>query len=241
MLIRDEVRIERDIKGQAQESYADSVNRWTKEQLGSARVIADLDMSSSNPQRQLGHMLEGPQRLELGLRAACPNLVFQHGVPGKKLLSYQMPDGTLNRICVYEAGPTPEYSIMNAKWVWEADPDFALGQRKVERDETRGQPVTLQEAYDLIRELGPQEAKRELLARRSDQGLDDRNYRPGFRKVLQTWSEAIRGWRAVIVRPLQLGYISLEQAKNLVKVLGGTEDRPTWAVKTGQRSDLRLS
>ena len=239
MLVLDEQRVRRNAASEAQQKYADQVNAWTMEQLGSARIIADQDLSASNPQRQLGHMLPGPANLETVLRRLSPNFVFQQGLPGKKTLSYAMPDGTLQRVCVYEAGPTPEYSIMNAKWVWKADPAYALGQRPLCRDEVRGEPVTLQQAYDLIRELGPQGAKQELLRRRNGDGLDDADYRPGFIKVLETWSEAVRGWRAVLVRPLQQGLITLAQAKQAVKDLGGTEDRASWAVSTAQRAGLQ--
>ncbi len=241
MLIRDEVRIERDLKGQAQESYADKVNSWTKEQLGSARIIDDTDMAPCNPQRQLGHMLPGPQRLEAVLRTFSENFVFKYTLkPGKKKLCYLLPDGTLQDVCVYEDGPTPEYSILNAQWRWEADPDYALGSRTLERDEVRGEPVTLQEAYDLIRDLGPQRAKQHLLDQRADQGLNDPDYRPGFKKTLQTWSEAVRGWRAVLVRPVQQGLISLEQAEKAIRILGGTEDRASWSKQLGKQSGLQL-
>lgn len=239
MLILDEQRLERNAKGQAQESYADKVNQWTKEQLGSARVIADLDLSPSNPQRQLGTLLPGPQKLEKVLESFSPNFVFEQFNLTKKRMSFQKPDGTLHRICVYEAGPTPEYSIMNAMWKWEADPDFALGNRTFERDEMRGTPVTMQEAYDLIQELGPEKAKEELLRKRADSGQAESDYRPGFKKVLQTWSEAVRGWRSVLVMPLQQGFITLSQAQKAVRILGGLEDRASWSMKTGSQSGLQ--
>ncbi len=239
MLILDEQRVQRNAKGIAQESYADQVNRWTKEQLGSARVIADIDLSPSNPQRQLGTLLPGPQKLEKILTSFSPNFVFEQFSPSKKRMSFRLPNGTLERICVYEAGPTPEYSIMNAMIKWEADPDFALGKRTLQRDEVRGVPVTMQEAFDLVRDLGHDRAMEELLRKRSDSGQNDPDYRPGFKKVLQTWSEAVRGWRSVLVMPLQKGFITLSQARKAVELLGGVEDRASWTASIGAQSNLQ--
>lgn len=241
MLILDEQRLQRNAKGTSMEEYASKVNAWTREQLGSARVIDDKNMAPCNPQRQLGHMLPGPQKLEAVLRTFSPNFVFKYTLkPGKKKLCYLMPDGTLQDVCVYEDGPTPEYSILNAQWRWEADPDYALGVRTLQREELRGEPVTLQQAYDLIQELGPQRAKQQLLDQRRDSGQDDPDYRPGFRKTLQSWSEAVRGWRAVLVRPVQQGLITLDQAEKAIRLLGGTEDRPSWSTQMGKQTGLRI-
>ena len=74
---------------------------------------------------------------------------------------------------------------------------------------------------------------------RADSGTTDPEYRPGFKKVLGTWSEAIRGWRSIFAIVLQHGFITLSQAKQAVDKLGGTEDRASWALRTGAQSDLQ--
>ncbi len=237
MLVLDQQRIDRNKTGEAQEAYADRVNSWTMEQLSSNRVIEDVDLSPANPKRQLGTMLENPIKLERILQSYCPNLVVTQ-VDQKKVLDFVKPDGSSIRACVYGAGPMPEWSMMIARREWEPDPDYALGKRTLERSEVRGAPVSVQQAYDMIKELGPSGAKDELLKRREGTGLNDTEYRPGFRRTLKIGREAVRGWRTVIAYVLQKNMITLPQAQQAVRILGGTEDRAAWAQKLGQRNDI---
>jgi len=235
MLVLDEQRLTRNLRGEQQERTAHEINSWTMEQLGNARVIHDLDASPSNPERQAGRLYASPERLEQELRRCSENFVFEPvgGNPSKKRLSYQNPGQTHpDYICLYESGVTPEWSIMSATWRWEPDPDFALGGKLLDRADVKANPVSVQEAYELIKSLGTAGAKEELLRRRA--GNHDPNFRPGFRRVLETSREAIRGWRSVVVRPLQKGYITLEQAKTIVRNLGGSDDRANWARATGK-------
>lgn len=232
MVIKDSVAVKRALKGQAQEAYAHQVNQWTQEQLGGASVVTNIYDSELNPKRQLGRELPNPEALEVILKKLSPNFVFEASPnPTKKRLRFQVPGEVESRyICLYENGPMPEYSIMNAQWRWEPDPDFALGLRKIERSEVRGTPVTLQQAYDLIRDKGIDGAKAELLQRRADSGQNDPDYKPGFRKVLKKWNEAVRGWRPVLAMIVQSGLVGLNDIQRTANELRDpTTVRASWA------------
>lgn len=234
MLVLDQQRIDRNAKGALQEAYAHECASWASSQLANARVIEDVNLSPINPERQMGRLYATCQRLEEELRLASPNFVFEPVVknPTKKRLSYRLPGGTLDQLGLYESGVTPEWSVMTASYRWEPDPQYALGALRIERSDLRAVPVSLQEANDLLKTYGPQGARQELLRRRQDN--HDPNVRPGFIRVLEVVREAIRGWRTVLVRPLQAGYLTLSQVQAIARNLGGTEERANWARATGK-------
>lgn len=235
MLVLDEQRLQRNVRGAAQEAYADRVADWTKSQLSNARVIDDLDLSPANPLHQMGRLYPTCAELERELRRFSDNFVFEPvvGNTTKKRLGFKRPDGTVDPLGLYESGVTPEWSVMSASYRWEPDPEYALGSRILDRNDVKAQPVSLQEAHDLIKELGPAGARRDLLQRRADNY--DPNVRPGFIRVLEVVREAIRGWRTVLVRPLQAGYITLAQAQRAAAALGATDDRANWARAMGTK------
>lgn len=234
MLVLDQVRIDRNLKGLAQEAYAHQCRAWAQEQLDNARVIEDQSLSPISPEFQAGRLYPTPERLEQEL-AKIPgsHFVFEPILGGqKKRLCWLLPDGTLDYLGVYEAGVTPEWSIMTASWKWEPDPDYTLGAKTMQRSDLTGTGVSAETVDGLIKKHGFTGAKMELIRQRSE--TVDPDHRPGFIKVLELGREAIRGWRTVITRPLQRGYITLNQAKAVVRALGGQEDRAQWARATGQ-------
>jgi len=238
MLVLDEQRTQRNTRGAAQEAYAAQVASWCTSQRNNARVIEDVELSPINPIRQAGRLYATCGRLEQELRNASSHFVFEPvtGNPTKKRLGYQLPDGTVEPLGLYEAGVTPEWSIMTASYKWEPDANYALGTARLERGDISAQPVSLQDAHDLIKKLGPQAARAELLKRRRNN--HDPNVRPGFIRVLECVREAIRGWRTVLTRPLQAGFLTLSQTEGIVKRLGGSEERADWARATGNSSVL---
>ncbi len=233
MLVNDEVRVERNLKVESAHAQAAQTGAWVMEQLD--RHIDDVEGTASNPQRQLGRMLPSPDRLEQVLQSFCPNLIVEQFDATRRLMDFVKPDGTRIRACVYGSGPMPEWSIKNCKYKWVPDPDYVLGKRKLERSELRGEPLSLTAAEDLIKEKGLRGATDELLQRRNDAGLDEKDYRPGFIRVLEDSSEAVRGWRTVIAYVLGKELITVTQAQQAVTLLGGTEDRASWAYRTGAR------
>ncbi len=231
MVVKDAVSLQRDLKGLAQEKYAHEVNQWSLAQFSGPTVISSLQDSTLNQQRQWGRRMT-PDQLESLLLKISPNFVFENSPnPTKKRLRFLVPGESNSRyLCLYERGPMPEYSIMNGQWRWEPAPDFALGKRTLQRSEVRGTPVSAQEAYDLIQTRGVSGAKDELLRRRADSGSTDPEYRPGFKKVLQEWNEAIRGWRAVLGFVVQSGLVTLGDIKRAVDSVGTdpATERKSW-------------
>lgn len=234
MIIKDTVSLEREQKGLAQERAAAQVYDAI-DQLKKGEIQGDLHDSFLNPQRQLGRSITAKQ-LEDILRRISPNFIFEQAPnPTKKRLKFQVPGEAEPRyICLYEASIMPEHSVKNGMYKWEPDLDYALGHRTLERAEVRGEPVSLQEAHDLIQNLGPQGAKAELLKKRESQGLNDPDYRPGFKKVLVNWSEAIRGWRTVLALVMLTGYVTGEDVyKAITPIHDPATVRESWAKACG--------
>ena len=65
---------------------------------------------------------------------------------------------------------------------------------------------------------------------RADMPKHEGDLRPGWRRIEIPGGEKVRGWRAVLVRLIQQGIISLTQAEDAF----GADNTPEWAQHTGK-------
>lgn len=65
---------------------------------------------------------------------------------------------------------------------------------------------------------------------RKDLSSDPEALKPGWRKIVIPWGEKTRGWRTVLVRLIQAGYISVAQAETEF----GSDETPEWRQHTGK-------
>lgn len=71
---------------------------------------------------------------------------------------------------------------------------------------------------------------------RSDLPTDPDAVKPGWRRILIPWGEHRRGWRTVLVRLIQAGLITTNQAE----VEFGSDETPEWRHHTGKGEELSL-
>ncbi len=195
-----------------------------------ARDMGGLAGSSLDPQAQRGRTMQ-PWQLEQILAATCPSLIFKVH-PQKDWIkgAYRQLPGSpeATYLFAFENRPMPEYDVRYAIRKWIPDPDC----KRLERGDLRGdKPVTLEQARDLLKKHGKEGAVAELMKRQNNAD------RVGYIPVVELGGTAIRGWRSVLARAVELKLMTVTDAEN-VAFKFGTGDRAAWAAHLGKQSLL---
>lgn len=231
MLIVDSVVAPRLVRGAKEESKAETIQNWVKEQTANVVYIREHDLSLANADRQMGQKF-WPSELEARLKKLNPNLLFEVNSfnPTKKALYHVRRGEGKHFICAYENLVMPEHSIMKVKEEVIQDLNYI-------RQGADGIPRMHLDRKDLSTE---QVKYATAIHRGADGELvepeKDPNAIPiGFKKVLVPWGEYVRGWRTVTIKLVEAKVATPTQIESIF----GADDRASWAKHMGKQ-DIRL-
>lgn len=218
MLVLDETAQIKRRNAEVREAELQRLADNLKREREAARLLIDPDKTATE---ELGSWMT-PAELERKLLKINPNFIFVKGKPnsmGKvfKGVWFMLPNGGLvgpeGSITVYPDEPMPEFSIMNTRTVEVPDATTAVDAKSM---------------------IAPGDLpKHEWVPH----GKDPRNgywvvpggeALPGMERIERPWDER-RGWRTVLMRLWQSGYITLDQ---VIKEFGPA-NRRSWAALTG--------
>ena len=222
MFIKDEVKTAQHAEQVHKEKHLDQLVQQTAREVRDSHLVSDPDNSPSNFDRQLGKALMDHE-VEKRLKRICPNLRFENSPvnPSKKWMWFEFPDGSRFKVMNYEKGLIPEHSLMQQVEKEVLDTDVLLGKYHLNR-------------YDLPKhEIIPHEFNEDgSLKKLGDVIFDDRETRPGLKKVRIPWREVIRGYRTMVAMLRHCGYITVADAEREF----GADNRSEWAIHMGKRS-----
>lgn len=180
------------------------------------KVFENENLAPYDEVKQLGKVLTSSE-LENNLKKINPYLIFEYNPYDRtKKAIYFIRNNKKDFICAYENGFIPEHSVMKYKTedVWDHTVDLLTSKDlpKSELVEDKTSPLGCKLVFD---ESKP---------------------RPGWKRVQIPWGELKRGWRTVLLKLLQNNLITLYDAE----LTFGTDDRITWAARTGKRKGLKL-
>ncbi len=183
---------------------------YIKQQLENAVY---LNSNNTNPclvEKQLGNSLT-PEQFGAKLKKLNPSLKIEtHPTNPSKICIYYNNGTTREYITVCENILIPEHSIMCVKEEEVPDTDIM-------RKRTIG-GVTVNHID-----------KRDLVSQNN-------GCAPGFKKVKIPWSEARRGWRTVLCKIIDHGYVTPTD----VEIVFGSDNTPQWKRQMGKGNPTEL-
>lgn len=224
MLILNEQQLAEHDRTAKAEQERDKTAKWLRKQLETAVYIENSGNDPTNFEKRMGRALPVGE-VEKRLKRLIPQLEFEHTInPFKKYLIFVKPDGTREKLMVYEsgrAGLIPEHSIMQPVIKEDLDPAvvesrFHLDRKDLPKHEIR--PHEFNKETGELKKLGGVE-------------FDDREALPGMKRTRTAWSEAIRGYRTMAAFLVASGYLTPTQAEAAF----GNSNTPEWASKMGRR------
>lgn len=189
--------------------------------------MGPLAGSTLDPEAQWGRCMN-PQILEGIMHAACPDLVFKRH-PDKPHIKnvYRPVAGELIHLFPYEGRTMPEYDIRYAIERWVPDPAC----NRLDRADLRAdRPVSLQDASDLLAKHGVQGAVAELMKRTTN------GDKVGYLRVRELGGTAIRGWRSVLSKLVELKLMTVTDAERVAFKYGSSTERSSWAAHLGKQA-----
>lgn len=207
MLIIDEEKGRKHRLLKQQEAERQRLAEWVKEQEANQIWLRD-DNNPTNVMRQMGFPLTAAQ-FESKLKRILPNMhtEFNFFRPDKKAL-YVIDRRGKNYVCPYESGLMPEHSILAQKTeeIWDGT-TFHINRKDMPRAEWIPGKGFI---------------------------FDERDQRPGVKKIQVPWHEVQRGWRTVLIYLVKQGFLSPAQVEKEF----GTKDRIEWAQNMGRREHV---
>lgn len=225
MIIKDSAALVRQAFQTEQERVEHEMAAAAQRLAETSRLLDDPGLDPGNAERQMGRSLPH-EVIERRLRRLNDNLRFSPWVsstgvfnPTKRIVDFLEPTGELDRICIMEAGLTPENSIMSYEYVVtltkEAmNPGFLVDRKDMPKTEII-QPH--------------QDANGQWWT--GDVQWDPGTLLPGQQVIKVPRSEIKRGYRTVGNILIQRAIITLEGFEREF----GTQNKASWAAASGRR------
>jgi hypothetical protein len=231
MLLKNDEKLAEHIRAAREEEFRQRTCDWITEQLKSSVVVDDKDQSPTNVERQMGRALP-VERVEVIFKKLNPNLLFTPHVdddgvlknPSKKVMWFVHPDGTRDKIMIYENGLIPEHSIMNSVIQETILPEVSSPDKKFvldRKDLTKHEVVPFK-----LDENGAVRQEGNII-------WDDTTPLVGMQRVETVWSERVRGYRTMAAILVLAGHITAHQAETAF----GNDNRLEWARAMGRSNE----
>lgn len=221
MLVKDEATSARHVVMTEAEAERDQKLQWVLKQTEHAAFVRDDDTSPTNLERQLGRPLPD-HVVEAKLRKINPQLRFEvHPYnPSKKIMFRSLPDGTQQKLMIYESGIIPEHSVMQAVIKEALHPDVLRGRFHIDRKDLTKHEVRPHEFNEdgTLKQLG-------------DVVWDDTQPQVGMQRTKIPWAERIRGYRTMLAILVHADAITRFDAEKEF----GSANRAEWAAHMGRR------
>lgn len=208
MLIKDSEQFLKTLVSAQFEAQDAKLRQWEEESVANSILVKDGDLNAGNAAYQMGKAYTNFE-FEAKLQKLNPNFRFntfknKEGQPARGIWLLT-PEG-MKSIMGYGVGLIPENSI-----------------RRV--------------YYKDIREKGVKKIHIDRSEIKADWDNENKEFKfdtskpmPGFRRVWLADRELVRGWRTVLLRLMQEGYLKLTDVEREF----GISDRQTWAYGTGK-------